>query len=52
MQLNVLARGDVQNVIRVLLGDFAQHIQLLRGQLAVWDLDALHARRVPHRSSS
>ena len=49
MQLDVLARGNVQNTIRILLGKLGQHIQLIRGQAPERNLDPLHPRCVPHR---
>ncbi len=49
VELDVLARGDVQDLIRVLFGQLGQRIELVGGQLAVRDFDALHTRRIPHR---
>ena len=47
MKLNVLARGDVRDAVRVFLAKVGQHLQLGRVQAAERNLDALHARRVP-----
>jgi hypothetical protein len=49
VKLNVLARGDVKDRIGVLFGELAQHLELLDGELPERNLDAHHARRVPHR---
>jgi hypothetical protein len=47
MQLNVLARRHVQDLVRVFLGQLAQHVHLRGRHFPVRDLDAHHARRVP-----
>ena len=47
VQLDVLARGHVEDTIRVLLGQLRQHVQLIRRQRPERDLDPLHAGRVP-----
>src|SRR5690606_35678889 len=49
VELDVLAGRDVEDLIRVLLGELADRLELLGAQLPHRDLDALHARRVPHR---
>ena len=49
VKLDVLPRRDVQDRIGVLLGELAQHLELLRGELPERDLDPHHARRVPNR---
>src|SRR5690606_9251796 len=47
VELDVLARRDVQDRVRVLLGEIRGHFDLLGRELPVGDLDAHHARRVP-----
>ena len=47
MQLNVLARGDVQDLVAVLLGEVGHQVELIGGDSPVRDLDAQHPRRVP-----
>lgn len=47
VQLHVLAGGDVEDGVRVLLGHLGQHLELLGGDPAVRDLDPQHARGVP-----
>ena len=49
VELDVLARGDVQDAVGVFLGQLGQHVELLGRDAAEGDLDALHARRVPER---
>ena len=49
VKLNVLACRDVKDRIGVLFGELAQHLELLDGELPERNLDAHHARRVPHR---
>ena len=46
VELDVLAGGDVQDAVRVFLGALGEHVELLRCDAAVRDLDAQHARRV------
>ena len=52
VELEILARRDVSDGIRVLFGEFGQHFQLMRVQSAERNFDALHAGRVPQRSWS
>ena len=48
VKLKVLARGDVGDAVGVFLGQFGHGFQLRGVQPAGGDLDALHARGVPH----
>ncbi len=47
VQLDVLARRDVEDRVRVLLGELRDHVELRRRELPVRDLDPAHAGRVP-----
>ena len=49
VQLDVLARGYVQDAVRVLLGQFSHAFHLGRVQTTVGNLDANHARGVKSR---
>ena len=49
MQLHVLPCRNVDNAVRVFLGQFSQHFQLFRIQASIGNLDPLHARGVPDR---
>ena len=48
VKLEVLPRGDVGDAVGVFLGQFGQRFELRGVQAADGNLDALHARRVPH----
>ena len=48
VQLKVLARRNVQDAVRVLVGQICQRLHLRDAQAAIRYLDALHARRIPH----
>src|SRR5690606_12803736 len=50
VELHVLPRRDVQDVIGVLLGEIADRLELPRRDAAAGDLDALHPRRIPQRT--
>jgi hypothetical protein len=47
VELNILARRDVEDRIRILFSELRHHFQLLGAELAERDLDPLHAGRVP-----
>ena len=47
VQLEILARRDMGNPIRIFFRQFGHHLQLLRIHSPVWDLNPLHSRRVP-----
>jgi hypothetical protein len=47
VELDVLARGDMQDAVGIFLGQFRHHIELVCGHAAPRQLDALHAGRVP-----
>ena len=49
MDLEVLARGDVQDFLGVLFGHVGQHFHLFGRQSAEWDFDPHHAGGVPDR---
>ena len=48
VQLEILPGGDVRDAVGIFLGEVGQRFQLLRIQSAGGNLDALHARSVPH----
>src|SRR6185437_9407642 len=48
VELNVLAGGDVGDAVRVLFAEVGQGFELGGVEAAVGNLDALHARGVPH----
>jgi hypothetical protein len=52
VELEVLAGGDVQDPVRILLGECGQLLELSGRHAAEGDLDALHARRIPDRVRS
>ena len=49
VKLEILPRGHMQNLVRILLGQIGQGFQLLGRKPAEGDFDALHARRIPDR---
>ena len=49
VDLNILARGDVQYAVRIFFGYVGQYLHLIGGQAAIRDFDALHTRRIPDR---
>ena len=49
VELEVLARGDVDDAVGVLLGEVGQDLELPGVDAAERDLDPLHAGRVPQR---
>ncbi len=49
VELDVLAGGDVEDRVRVLLGQLGHHLELLGRRAAVGELDAHHPGRVPER---
>ena len=49
VELDVLARRDVADLVAVLLGKVGQRVHLIRIEAAERNLDARHARRVPDR---
>jgi hypothetical protein len=49
VELDVLTRGDVQDAVRVLLGERRELVELVGRDAAEGDLDAHHPGRVPDR---
>ena len=49
VDLNILARGDVQYAVRIFFGYVGQYLHLVGGKTAIRDFDALHTRRIPDR---
>ena len=47
MELEVLARGDMEYAVGIFLGHFSEGVKLIRRYAPEWDLDTLHAGRVP-----
>ncbi len=50
VELDVLSGGDVQNPVGILLGHLREDVELIGRDLAVGDLDPLHAGGVPQRA--
>ncbi len=49
VELKILARGDVGDAVGIFLGQIGHGFELIGVHAAAGNLDALHARRVPHR---
>ncbi len=48
MELEILPRGDVRDAVGIFFGQLGHGLELCRVEPARGNLDALHARRVPH----
>jgi hypothetical protein len=48
VELNILAGGDMGDIVGVLFGEVGESFELSGVEAAEGDLDALHAGRIPH----